>query len=103
MYLVTTAHTGLKEFYQEYEFIDAKGDLDIKFMTENLTPRTIKINDLAALTPLLIAALGAKRCVRVSADAEGLSNYVEGRDNCHDTQINLVSRSGLILFMVMEC
>jgi len=85
MYLATTAHTGLKEFYQEYDFIDAEDDLGINCMAEIQAARTINIVDLAALAPLLKTAIGDLMGPKtVYADtqllAEVLSNYADGME-----------------------
>ena len=85
MYLATTPHTALKEYYQDYEFIDTEEDLDLNCMAEIQAARTIKIIDLAALAPLLKTALGDLMGPRtVYADtqllAEVLSNYADGME-----------------------
>lgn len=85
MYLATTPHTGLKEFYQEYDFIDTEDDLEINCMAEIQAARTIKIIDLAALAPLLKTPLGDLMGPKaVYADtallAEVLSNYADGME-----------------------
>nr|WP_318379126.1 RES family NAD+ phosphorylase [uncultured Enterobacter sp.] len=85
MYLATTAHTGLKEYYQGYEFIDMEGDLECNCMAEIQAARTIKIIDLAVLAPLLKIALGdLMGPVAVYPDtqllAEVLSNYADGME-----------------------
>lgn len=85
MYLATTPHTGLKEFYQEYEFIDTEDDLCINCMAVIQAARTIKIVDLAALAPLLKTALGDLMGPQtVYADtqklADVLSKYADGME-----------------------
>lgn len=85
MYLATTPHTGLKEFYQEYKFIDTEDDLSINCMAVIQAARTIKIVDLAALAPLLKTALGDLMGPQtVYADtqklADVLSKYADGME-----------------------
>ena len=85
MYLATMPHTGLKEYYQDYEFIDKEDDLVGNCMAEIQAARTIKIIDLAALAPLLKTALGDLMGPKtVYADtqllAEVLSNYADGME-----------------------
>lgn len=85
MYLATMPHTALKEYYQDYEFIDTEEDLELNCMAEIQAARTIKIIDLAALAPLLKTALGDLMGPRtVYADtqllAEVLSNYADGME-----------------------
>lgn len=85
MYLATTPHTALKEYYQDYVFIDTEEDLELNCMAEIQAARTIKIIDLAALAPLLKTALGDLMGPRtVYADtqllAEVLSNYADGME-----------------------
>ena len=85
MYLATTPDTGLKEYYQDYEFIDMEGDLELNCMAEIQAARTIKIIDLAVLAPLLKVALGdlmGSRAVYPDTQllAEVLSNYADGME-----------------------
>lgn len=85
MYLATTPHTGLKEYYQDYEFIDTEEDLELNCMAEIQAARTIKIIDLADLALLLKTALGDLMGPKaVYADtqllAEVLSNYADGME-----------------------
>ncbi|EGT0669068.1 RES family NAD+ phosphorylase (plasmid) [Citrobacter freundii] len=85
MYLATTPHTGLKEYYQEYEFIDIEEDLELNCMAEIQAARTIKIIDLAVLAPLLKVALGdlmGPKAVYEDTQllAEVLSNYADGME-----------------------
>lgn len=85
MYLATTPHTGLKEYYQEYEYIDTDEDLELNCMAEIQAARPIRIIDLAALALLLKTALGDLMGPKaVYADtqllAKVLSNYADGME-----------------------
>ena len=82
MYLATTAFTGLKEFYQDAEFVE-KYDLDNNCMAVIQAARTIKIIDLAALAPHLKTPLGylmSSKAVYGDTQwlAEVLSHYADG-------------------------
>lgn len=82
MYSATTAFTGLKEFYQDAEFVE-KYDLDNNCMAVIQAARTIKIIDLAALAPHLKTPLGylmSSKAVYGDTQwlAEVLSHYADG-------------------------
>lgn len=84
MYLATTPHTGLKEFYQDAQFIGTE-DLEANCMAVIQATRTIKIIDLAALAPLLKIPVDDLRGAKtVYADtqllAEVLSQYADGME-----------------------
>lgn len=82
MYLATTAFTGLKEFYQDDEYVETT-DLDKNCMAVIQAARTIKIIDLAALAPHLRTPLGhlmGSKAVYGDTQllAEVLSQYADG-------------------------
>lgn len=82
MYLATTAFTGLKEFYQDAQFIGTD-DLEQNCMALIQAARTIKIIDLAALAPHLKTPLGylmGSKAVYGDTQwlAEVLSHYADG-------------------------
>lgn len=84
MYLATTPHTGLKEFYQDAEFIDTE-DLERNCMAEIQAAHTIKIIDLAALAPIMKIPVGdlmGPKAVYQDTQllAEVLSNYADGME-----------------------
>lgn len=84
MYLATTPHTGLKEFYQDAPFVDTE-DFEVNCMAVIQAARTIKIIDLAALAPLLNIPVGDLMGAKtVYADtqllAEVLSQYADGME-----------------------
>ncbi len=84
MYLATTPHTGLKEFYQDENFIDTE-DFEQNCMAEIQAARVIRIIDLAALAPLLKIPVGdlmGPKAVYGETQllAEVLSPYADGME-----------------------
>ncbi|MBM3074028.1 RES domain-containing protein [Lelliottia sp. RWM.1] len=82
MYLATTAFTGLKEFYQDADFVATK-DLENNCMAVIQAARTINIIDLAALAPHLKTTLGSLMGSNAVYEdtqwlAEVLSQYADG-------------------------
>ncbi|MGX5056842.1 RES family NAD+ phosphorylase [Enterobacter asburiae] len=82
MYLATTAHTGLKEFYQDAPVIETV-DLENNCMAVIKAAREIRIIDLAALAPHLKTPLGylmGSKAVYGETQwlAEVLSQYADG-------------------------
>ncbi|WNJ82223.1 RES family NAD+ phosphorylase (plasmid) [Cedecea neteri] len=84
MYLATTPHTGLKEYYQDEPFVTA-ADLSTNCMAVLQATRKIKVIDLSVLAPLLKIPLGdlmGPKTVYGETQllAEELSGYADGME-----------------------
>lgn len=84
MYLATTPHTALKEYYQGEAFVDTE-DFEKNCMAVIQAARTIRIIDLAALAPLLNIPVGDLMGPKVVYGetqllAEVLSGYADGME-----------------------
>lgn len=84
MYLATTPHTALKEYYQDEAFVDTE-DFEKNCMAVIQAARKIKVIDLAALAPLLNIPVGDLMGPKVVYGetqllAEVLSGYADGME-----------------------